>query len=55
MECSKKISERTHIAIREAYEKVGVLPDKEGILNLAMGLPKDFRGSRALCQDGIYN
>ena len=36
LKCFETISERTHAVIREAYEKVGVLPDKEGILDLAV-------------------
>ena len=36
MKCFENISERTHPAIREAYEKVGVIPDKEGILDIAV-------------------
>ena len=36
MKCFENISERTHPAIREAHEKVGVIPEKEGLLDIAV-------------------
>ena len=53
MECFKKISDRTHIAIREAYEKVGVLPDEEGILDLAVSFDGSCQKRGFSSQNGM--
>ena len=47
MKCFESICERLHPAIREAYEKVGVLPGKEGLLDVDVSFDRSSQVNKA--------